>query len=56
MIDPLGIYGLGAIVAAIICAFENYKQTGKISIKRIDTSVILLSWVSVILWFFLKIK
>jgi hypothetical protein len=50
MITIFNIWWSGAAVAALICLYENYKYTSKISISKIDTALILLSWVTVVFW------
>jgi hypothetical protein len=44
------VWWSGAFLAALICLYENYKYSSKISIGKIDTALILLSWVTVVFW------
>ena len=50
MMTLFNIWWSGAVVAALICLYENYKYSSKISIGKIDTALILLSWATVVFW------
>ena len=50
MMTFFNIWWSGAFVAVLICLYENYKYTKKIAINKIDTAMILLSWMTVVLW------
>jgi len=56
MMTFFNIWWTGAFVAALICLYENYKSNKKVSIGKIDTALILLSWVTVVFWIWIEIS
>jgi len=56
MVILFNIWWSGALLSALICLYENYRFTSRISIEKVDVALILSSWITVVLWVCLNLS